>query len=236
MLELKNVDSMKNTYKCPISSALFARSIRMTVLAVLGSACVLAADSTPTAAERAARLEAARAEIAVTRSNIVLTLEQLDQVRHVNNPQAQFQRFVEQLAAMKERAKLTQERAQAMKAKGDAYFADWEVKTGALTDASARQQAAKARTQRKATYDQIIQQMQTARSDFTPLLKELEQIKALLEGERSQERVAAAKDLFTKANWHCVNVQRALMTTEQKLDSLAADFSGKGAGTSAVTQ
>jgi hypothetical protein len=36
-----------------------------------------------------------------------------------------------------------------------------------------------------------------------------------------------AKDLFRQANWHCVSVQRALMRTEQELDSLAAGFSRK---------
>jgi hypothetical protein len=206
-------------------------AIIIATVVTLSPAGTLAADPPTTPAERAARLEAAQAEIALTRSNIVLTLEQLGQVRQAEDPRAQFQRFVDQLAKMKERAKLTQERAQLMKKKGDAYFAEGEASSGAISDPDARGQAEAAYANRKAAYDQIIQQMQLARKNFTPLLAELEKIKTLLEGERSKERVAAAKDLFMQANWHCVSVQRALMATEGELHSLATNFSTNDQGT-----
>jgi hypothetical protein len=202
-------------------------------VATLWFAPALAADSASAPTTPAARLETARAEIALTRSNIVLTLEQLDNVRRSEDPHAQFQRFVEQLARMKERAKLTQERAQLMKSKGDAYFAEWEARTGASADPAARRQAEAAQAKRKTSYDLIVRQMQMARTNFTPLLAELEQIKTLLEGERSQEKIAAAKDLFTQANWHCVSVQRALMRTEDELGILATNLAGTAQGTPA---
>jgi hypothetical protein len=208
-------------------------AIMLASLVTLSPACTLAADLPAAPAERAARLESARAEIALTRSNIVLTLEQLGQVRQAEDPRAQFQRFVEQLAKMEERAKLTQERAQLMKKKGDAYFAEGEARSGAISEPHARGQAEAAYANRKAAYEQIILQMQLAGKNFKPLLAELEKIKTLLEGERSQERIAAAKDLFMQANWHCVSVQRALMAAEGELHSLATDFSTKDQGTPA---
>ena len=201
------------------------RATVMVAVAILSLASAMAAD-TPAPAERAARLETLRAEIALTRSNIVSTLEQLDLVRNSADPHAQFQRFVEQLAKMKERAKVTQERAQLMKSKGDAYFAEWEARKGVNSDAETQ-------AKRKAAYDLIIKSMQQAKVSFVPLLDELEEIKTLLEGERSKEKVAAAKDRFMQANWHCVELQRALMTTERALDSLAAGFAGSGQGAAA---
>ena len=209
------------------------RGILLAATAMFSLVSAVAADAPVTAAERAARLESARAEIALTRSNIVFTMEQLDQVRHVEDPHAQFQRFVDQLEKMKERAKLTQERAQAMKARGDAYFAEWVPPTGTESDADARRKAEATQAQRKTAYDRIIQQMQLAGANFTPLLEELEQIKTILEGERSKEQVAAAKNLFMEANWHCVIVQRALMETERHLASLAAGFAGDEKSSSA---
>jgi hypothetical protein len=200
-----------------------ARAMGFAAVAVLSLASAWGGEPPPPPPTTpAARLETARAEIALTRSNIVLTLEQLDNVRRADDPQAQFQRFVQQLASMKERAKLTRERAQLMRSRGYAYFAAWETRADGNTEA--------VRAKRKAAYDQIIQQMQLAGTNFFPLVAELEQIKTLLEGERSKEKVAAAKDLFMQANWHCVNVQRALMRTEDELNSLAADFSGKEPG------
>ena len=209
------------------------RVIVIAAVATLSLAPARAADAPSTPATPAARLETARAEVALTRSNIVLTLEQLDNVRRADNPQAQFQRFVEQLAKMKERAKLTQERARLMKSRGDAYFADWEARIEAIADPEARRQAEAARAKHKASYDVIIQQMQLAGRSFTPLVSELEGIKTLLEGQRSKEKVAAAKDLFMQANWNCVDVQRALMRTELELDFLATDLAGKAQGTPA---
>jgi len=188
------------------------------VVTMLCLASALGADTPATSSERAARLETARAEMALTRSNIVLTLDQLDQIRHADDPHAQFERFVEQLEKMKERAKLTQERGQAMKAKGDAYFAD-PAAGGDPTQA-----------QRKAAYDRIVQQMQLARTNFTPLLAQLEQIKTLLEGERSKEKIAEAKELFMQANWRCVSVQRALMEAEGGLNKLASGLTGAAQG------
>ena len=205
--------------------------IVIAAVATLSLAPALAAAPTSTPATPAARLETARAEVGLTRSNIVLTLEQLDKIRQAEDPNAQFQRFVEQLAKMKERAKLTQERAQLMKSKGDAYFAEWEARTGAIADAETRRQAEAGRVTRKASYELIIQQMQLARTNFIPLLAELEEIKTLLEGERSKEKIAAAKDLFMQANWHCVSVQRALMRTEDELNLVATDLAGKAQGT-----
>ncbi len=207
------------------------RGIVLAAVAALSLAPARAADLPATPATAAARLETARAEVALTRSNIVFTLEQLDRIRQAEDPQAQFQRFVEQLAKMKERAKLTQERAQLMKSKGDAYFAEWEARTGAIADAETRRQAEAGRVTRKASYDLIIQQMQLARTNFIPLLAELEEIRTLLESERSKEKIAAAKDLFMQANWHCVSVQRALMRTEDELNLVATDLAGKAQGT-----
>jgi hypothetical protein len=201
------------------------RVISAAAAAVLWLTPASAAEPPTQPATPAARLEAARAEIALTRSNIVFTLEQLDNIRRAENPQAQFQKFVEQLASMKERAKLTQERAQLMKSRGDAYFAQWEAPGTA--DPEARRQAEAAQAKRKTSYDLIIQQMQLAGTKFRPLTAQLEQIKTLLEGDRSKEKIAEAKELFTQANWNCVEVQRALMRTETELGFLADDLSGK---------
>jgi len=221
---------MKRTDKLQIPAVAFGCAIILTAVATLSLAPARAADSPPQPATPALRLEIVRGEIALTRSNIVLTLEQLDNVRRADDPHAQFQRFVEQLANMKERAKLTRERTQLMKSKGDAYFAEWEAQAGAIADPDGRRQAQAARAKHKVSYDLVTQHMQLAHTNFTPLLAELEQIKTLLEGERSKEQIAAAKDLFTQANWHCVSVQRALMRTEDELHVLATDLAGKEQG------
>jgi hypothetical protein len=128
---------------------------------------------------------------------------------------------------MEARAQLTRERALAMKAKGDAYFADWEAQIAGIQDPEKRKQLEANYAKRKKSYARIIESMQEAGKNFTPMLSELKEIQKLLEGERSQEKVAAAKELFRRANWQCEDVQRSLMTVEREFDSLADDFAVK---------
>ncbi len=188
-----------------------------------------AAEPPVTPAERATNLQAFRAEIALTRSNIVATLEQLVLIQKSEDPHAQYQKFVEQLATMKKRAKITQERAQVMKKKGDAYFADWAALSTANSGTNGAQ-AEKIEAKRKAAYDQIIKSMQQSRASFDPLIVELEAIKTLLAGQPGKQQIADAKGRFTEANWRCVEVQRGMMGAEDGLDALASDVGGTKQG------
>ena len=46
----------------------------------------------------------------------------------------------------------------------------------------------------------------------------------ILENNPDPGQIAAAKDLFMRANWRCLDVQRSLMATEAEFTFLAADF------------
>jgi chromosome segregation ATPase len=192
-------------------------------LAVLAAGLARGAEP-PKAAEAKAKLEAARAEIGLLRTNIVLTLEQLDQVRSAKDQQGQFERFAAQLTNLEAQVKVVRARAQTMKERGDKYFAEWEARTVALQDPQARQWAQSRYAERKKSYDRMVKELQQARTDFQPMLAELNQIKTLLENHRDAASIAAAKEHFTRANWHCVDVQRSLMQVEAEFTFLAADF------------
>src|SRR5215471_1657990 len=82
-----------------------------------------AADAAPTPAEAAARIEAARAEVENVRSNIFVTLVELDKMRGKSSAaDPQFQVFTNQLATMQQLAKALSQRATAMQDKGKGYF------------------------------------------------------------------------------------------------------------------
>jgi Protein of unknown function (DUF2959) len=173
-----------------------------------------------------ARMDAVRNEVVTLRSNIFLTLVALDRVRGERQPNGpNYQAFTNQLARMEELAKVMGKRTDEMKKRGDAYFADWEANTATIQNPGERQRAEQKYAERKKSYDAIGRFMPDARANFFPFLEELTSIKKLLEGPRDQRSVAEAKDLFMKANWHCIEVQRDLMETEQELDNLGASFS-----------
>ena len=208
-------------------------SLLAATLAIVWSLNVLSASAqTPTPQDAAAKMRALRAEIAVARSNIVLTLEQLHLVRSVSDPAAQLQKFNEQLAAMEKSAGQTREHALEMKTKGDAYFSGWEAPAGGASNAEQRRQDEAKQEQRKKSYDRIMKSFDKAGKDFEPLLAELKEIQKLLEGKPTPEQITQAKDWFMRANWHCADVQQALLEAERELDTLAAGLSDKS-GTAA---
>jgi hypothetical protein len=172
-----------------------------------------------------ARMEAARAEVANVRSNIVLTLLELDRVRGERDPQhPQFQVFTNHLAQMKVLAKAFGKRAEEMKQKGNAYFSSWEERTAALQNPDARQRAEKRLDERKQAYDAINNFMQDARTNYFSYVGYLDEIQAVLERGTDPQSIAAAKELFMKANWRSIDVQRALMNIEDQFEQLAASF------------
>ncbi len=66
--------------------------------------------------------------------------------------------------------------------------------------------------------------MQEARAGFLPYVGYLDEIKAVLEKSTDAKSVAMAKELFMKANWRCIDVQRALMNIEAQFEQLADSF------------
>jgi hypothetical protein len=203
--------------------------IRLAIIVLLWLPCsnalICAAEASITGEEAKARMESARDEVSNVRSNIFLTLVELDKVRGERAPQGQqFQAFTNQLARMEALAKAFGKHAEEMKQTGNAYFSDWEARTDAVQNPEARDRAKKRYSERKSSYDAIIGYMQDAKANFMPFVAELTKIKTLLEGERDQKSIALAKDLFMRANWLCIDVQRALMSMEQEFDQLAASF------------
>jgi len=176
--------------------------------------------------EAAARIQAVRTEIAITRSNIYATLEQLHEIKGASDPQAQFQKFTNQVAVMEQRGQLTRDLARQMQEKGDAYFAGWEAQIASIQDPDQHKVAQSRYAQRKESYDMVKMFMKKAGKDFTPLLEAMKQVEHLLKGKRTAENILAAKELFMNANYRCTDVQRALMQAEMELDALAADFTG----------
>jgi hypothetical protein len=109
-----------------------------------------------------------------------------------------------------------------MKAKGQAYFADWEERAAAIQDAGLRENIEKRYTERKHCYDAINRCMQEARQNFFSYYDDTKQMRALLEAGRGQD--TAARDVFMDANWRSIDTQRALICMEQEFDNLAKSF------------
>ncbi len=170
-------------------------------------------------------MEAARDEVGNVRSNIFITLVELDKLRGERDPACrQYQVFTNQLTRMETLAKALGKRAAEMKEKGSAYFAEWEARTAAIQNADLRRHAEQRYNERQSSYNSITQFMQDARRNFIPFLEDLQSIKTIFEGAHDQKSIYQAKELFRQANWRCLDVQRALLEIEAEFDRLAASF------------
>jgi len=203
--------------------------VRILVILTFGLTCssmtIRAAEGPLTGAAAQARMEAARDEVANVRSNIFLTLVELDRVRGETDPQRpRFQAFTNQLAVMEGLCKAFAKHAEEMKQRGAAYFTDWEARTAAIQNPEARQKALKGYDERKESYDAINRFMQDARHNCLSFIDDLTNIKTILVGEHDPKSIARAKDLFMHANWRCIDTQRALMGMEEEFDRLAQSF------------
>jgi hypothetical protein len=125
---------------------------------------------------------------------------------------------------MQDLAKAIAARAQEIKQRGDAYFADWEARTAAIQNPDEKKKAEAHFADRKASFDEIKRLMQEAKGNFLPFVDELTTIKTLLDGPRAPQDIAKAKDLFAIANWHSLDVQRSLMQMESEFDKLSASL------------
>lgn len=226
-LRLKGVAGLVDGNRLNLLTQRVSFSLAMALLvAALGTASVRAGEPAKSPEEAAARIRAVRTEVAITRSNVYDTLVQLHEIKGAGDPQAQFQKFTNQLVVMEQRGQFTRDLARQMQEKGDAYFVGWEVQIASIQDPDQRKFAESRYAQRKESYDAVKMFMKKAGRDFTPLLEALKQIEHLLKGKRTAENILAAKELFMNANYRCTDVQRALMQAELELDDLAAEFSG----------
>lgn len=198
--------------------------LAVTILALASAEASLWAAEAPAGEAGAARMEAARAEVVNVRSNVFITLVDLNEARgQPGAGQPQFQAFTNQLARMETLARAFGKRADEMNVKGPRYFAEWEAQTASIQDAAARQRAEQRYGERKGSYDTINQCMQDARKNFAQFVQDLTGMKEIL-GSGASDKTTTARDLFMRANWRCIDVQRSLMQIEDELDRLAESF------------
>jgi chromosome segregation ATPase len=204
------------------------RPIALTALLALGIAPgtgVQAADSAERASAAKEKIEALRVESAKVRNQIVLTMESLKRLNVKGvELRPQFEKFKAELVKMEEQAKIASNRAESMKAKGEAAFQAWEQEVKAINNADIRKEAEKRYEKRKKSYDKILNAMGEAKEELAPFMSDLNDIRKLLESELTESTVAATKGTIRSADWHGEDVRDSLADVEKELDRVAADL------------
>jgi len=202
------------------------RNISLTVLLALAPAqFARAADAAEMAAIVKQKIESLRADCATGRRQVTVTLEELNRLRVKDvDLRPQFEKFKAELVKMEERAQNGRNRADAMKAKGEEFFADWEQQVRSIQNPDIRKAAENRLVKRKKSYNKILAAMQEAKAELVPFMSNLNDLKKMFDGELTASSVASAKDLIRQANWHGTDVNESLTDVEKELDRVAAEL------------
>jgi hypothetical protein len=104
-----------------------------------------------------------------------------------------------------------------MKAKGQAYFKDWEKELAEVSNPEVRKLAQERKAKLQATFDSIKTFMEPARDQFNTWLANLKDLQTYLNNDLTIGGIDAAKELIgkTKTNGHAV---------QQSLDKVIAEL------------
>jgi len=201
------------------------KCVALLALAVSAAHFTHAAESADKAALVKEKIQTLRSETAQTRHQVLLTLEELSRLTAPGvELRPQFEKYGAELAKMEGTAKTARERADSMKEKGQAFFAEMEEQVKTIQNEDIRKEASKRLVKRRKSYDKILTAMQEAKAELVPLMSDLNDIKKLLDAELSSGSVASSKSLIRQANWHGDDVRESLQDVEEELDRVAAEL------------
>jgi chromosome segregation ATPase len=200
-------------------------SITLTALLAVAPVVSFAADTPAQAAVVKEKIESLRAECAEGRHQINVTREELLRLAQKNvDLRAQFEKFKTERLKMEEKAIRASARADTMRAKGQEFFAEWELQIKSIQNADIRKAAEKRLNKRKKSYDKILATMQSAKAELIPFMSDLNDLKKLFDAELTAATVTSAKDLIRQAGWHGEDVIESLSDVEKELDRVAAEL------------
>ena len=190
--------------------------------AALSTGCQSKAPALTRGATASGSIQAAADSITTARGQISLALAALRNVtERPGDVPKQYKTVLEQIAALDASAARIGAAADAMRAKGDDYLAEWAKQIAAIDDADLRNTAFARRAEVAAKLQRIFNGYQKAKADFGPFQASLSDIRRTLAGDLSARGLAAAKPFVEKA-------AAASEPLKASLDNLAAEFRAVG--------
>jgi phosphoglycolate phosphatase-like HAD superfamily hydrolase len=152
------------------------------------------------------------------------TLRALDElsVRANRDPRPAYQAFAKAVHRIEVDSIRVRARAQAMGARGDAYFEHWEAYLAGVKNEQVRQLAEQHRPALKQSFEQAHLASQQVREVFRPFLSDLQKLRAVLEADPTLARIDAAKGLILAAQDEGRQVQQGLDRILGEMNSMTA--------------
>jgi hypothetical protein len=165
-----------------------------------------------------------RAEVVNGQKAIDQTVLALEQVAATANtdPRRAFEQYSKSLASLESTATKTRKRSEEIKARGQAYFKQWEQELAQVKNPEIRQLAEQRKAKLEAAFDSIKQYAEPLKTQFDPWLSDLKDLKTYLSNDLTIAGVDAAKSLFAKTLAEGVEVQKSMNALVGELNTVAA--------------
>jgi DUF2959 family protein len=204
-------------------------------MAAVGMAAGLTAPAAWAQKAQAKNIEeigAFRAQIMEIRNQIEPVLNSLNAVvqNAGGDPSASFKAFQKELDKMNGEVEDARKMRADMQKKGDALFAEWEKKMGAITNPQIKAAAEANRTKLQALYQSIEPDIAAAKETGTSFLSDLKDLQAYFQVDLSSGGIASVADMITKADADGKTVQGQLDKVLATLDQVKAQMAPGGTG------
>lgn len=113
-------------------------------------------------------------------------------------------------------------RAQAMQARGDAYFANWHEKMAQVKDPAVRALVEQHRTELEKNFQNIKELGRQAREAYDPFVSDLRKLRNALESDPGSLGAHSTQALIRTASDHGGRMEKCLGGITQELDSMRA--------------
>jgi hypothetical protein len=165
-----------------------------------------------------------RDEIINIRKEVEATVLALDKILETANtdPRKAFKEFDKAVPRVENAAQKAKKRSEDMKAKGKAYFDQWEKELATLNDPEIRQLAQQRKLKLQGTFDALRSVMEPARDQFNVWLSSLKDVRQYLSNDLTINGIDAAKELITKTKTSGREVQQTLDVVITELNTIAA--------------
>lgn len=138
------------------------------------------------------------------------------------DPRPAYEAFAETVHRLEVDSVQFRARAQAMRARGAAYFEHWEKYLAGVDNEQVRQLAEQHRPELKQNFEQAQLAAQQVREEFRPFLSDLQKVRAVLEADPSLARIESAKNVILAANDKGRQVQQGLDRLLAEMNSMTA--------------
>jgi len=165
-----------------------------------------------------------RQEITNGKQAVDNTVSALSQVAVTanTNPREAFQAFSKSLANLESAAEKARKRGAEMRARGKAYFDQWQEQMAQVKNPEIRQLAEQRKAKLQAAFDSIKRYAEPLKAQFDPWLADLKDLRTYLSNDLTVTGVDAAKSLFTKAQSEGLEVQKSMDALVTELNTVAA--------------